>query len=60
MVAAFFIAGIVDAKYPLSGVQTGVNPQTGARPARRNILDLQNDVPAWYDHFINFVMREHG
>lgn len=34
--------------YPISGVHTGVDAQTGARPARRDILDLQNDVPTWY------------
>ncbi|ESZ89927.1 hypothetical protein SBOR_9689 [Sclerotinia borealis F-4128] len=33
--------------YPISGVHTGVDTQTGARPARRDILDLQNDVPTW-------------
>ena len=34
--------------YPISGVHTGVNVQTGERPARRDILDLQNDIPTWY------------
>lgn len=58
LVGAFFFASIVSAKYPLPGVQTGVNPQTGARPARRNILDLQNDVPTWYDHFIGFQIEK--
>ncbi|KAF4635965.1 hypothetical protein G7Y89_g2127 [Cudoniella acicularis] len=33
--------------YAITGLHTGVNSQSGARPARRNILDLQNDVPAW-------------
>lgn len=47
LVGALALLGRVEAKYPLPGVQTGVDPQTGARPARRNIVDLQNDVPAW-------------
>ncbi|KAH6668831.1 hypothetical protein B0J14DRAFT_151352 [Halenospora varia] len=47
LLAVFSISNVVDAKYPLSGVTTGINQQTGARPARRNILDLQNDVPTW-------------
>ena len=33
--------------YPIIGTQSGVDSQTGARPFRRNILDLQNDTPAW-------------
>ncbi|KAJ5047353.1 uncharacterized protein L3040_003180 [Drepanopeziza brunnea f. sp. 'multigermtubi'] len=34
--------------YGIKGLQTGINRQTGsARPARRNILDLQKDIPAW-------------
>jgi tyrosinase len=33
--------------YPITGIQTGVNQATGARPPRRNILDLQEDEPAW-------------
>lgn len=32
--------------YPITGVHTGVN-SSGARPARRNILDMQNDAPTW-------------
>jgi tyrosinase len=32
--------------YAITGVQTGVSP-SGARPARRNILDMQKDVPSW-------------
>lgn len=32
----------------IKGLHTGIKRQTGlARPARRNILDLQNDIPAW-------------
>ncbi|KAM3066915.1 hypothetical protein ACMFMF_009966 [Clarireedia jacksonii] len=31
--------------YPIDGVTTGINPTTKARPFRRNILDLQNDIP---------------
>jgi hypothetical protein len=45
---AAFSLPLVDAKYPLAGVHTGINTQTGARPARRNILDFQNDLPSWY------------
>jgi hypothetical protein len=33
--------------YPITGVQTGANRATGELPARRNILDLQNDEPTW-------------
>lgn len=33
--------------YPITGLQTGVDQATGARPARRNILDLQQDEPTW-------------
>ena len=35
-------------RYAITGVKTGINSATGARPARKNILDLQNDVPTWY------------
>jgi tyrosinase len=38
---------ITEANYGLAPVTTGINSQTGARPFRRNILDLQNDAPAW-------------
>jgi len=31
----------------ITGVDTGRDSQTGARPARRNILDLLNDGPSW-------------
>jgi tyrosinase len=42
-----FSAQIVHAQhYAITGVQTGIS-QSGARPARRNILDMQNDVPTW-------------
>jgi hypothetical protein len=34
--------------YAITGVDTGRDTQTGARPARRNILDLQNDGPSWF------------
>ncbi|TVY55332.1 Polyphenol oxidase 1 [Lachnellula cervina] len=33
--------------YPITGVNTGRDAQTGARPFRQNILDLQNDGPSW-------------
>jgi tyrosinase len=32
--------------YAISGVHTGVSP-SGARPVRRNVLDMQNDTPTW-------------
>ena len=36
-------------KIAVTGVQTGVNPNTGARPSRTNINDLYiNGGPAWY------------
>ncbi|PQE14942.1 hypothetical protein CJF32_00002481 [Rutstroemia sp. NJR-2017a WRK4] len=38
---------IVVAHYPIGGVHTGVNAQSGARPARRDILEFQNDTPSW-------------
>ncbi|KAH8770537.1 hypothetical protein BGZ57DRAFT_437429 [Hyaloscypha finlandica] len=42
-----FSAQVVHAQhYAITGVQTGIS-QSGARPARRNILDMQNDVPTW-------------
>jgi energy-converting hydrogenase Eha subunit B len=46
-VLALTAINVVEAKYGLAPVKTGVNAQTGARPFRRNILDLQNDAPAW-------------
>ncbi|KAJ8068065.1 hypothetical protein OCU04_003639 [Sclerotinia nivalis] len=33
--------------YPIGGVHTGVDAQTGVRPARKDILDLQKDLPTW-------------
>ncbi|KAN0095292.1 Di-copper centre-containing protein [Hyaloscypha variabilis] len=33
--------------FPISGIHTGVNNRTGARPVRRNINEFQNDVPTW-------------
>ncbi|KAA8563987.1 hypothetical protein EYC84_011986 [Monilinia fructicola] len=42
-----FVDIIQASYYPVGGVHTGVNEKTGARPARRDILDLQNDVPTW-------------
>jgi hypothetical protein len=35
--------------YPITGVHTGINNKTGARPARRNINDLQKDTVTWYE-----------
>ncbi|TVY37847.1 Polyphenol oxidase [Lachnellula occidentalis] len=34
---------IVNAGFPITGVQTGVNSASGATPPRQNILDLYND-----------------
>ena len=34
--------------YAITGVQTGVNTASGARPARRNILEMQNDTTTLY------------
>ncbi|KAH8662913.1 hypothetical protein BGZ60DRAFT_412262 [Tricladium varicosporioides] len=33
--------------YAITGTKTSSNIQPNARPFRRNILDLQNDTPAW-------------
>ncbi|QSZ30034.1 hypothetical protein DSL72_004552 [Monilinia vaccinii-corymbosi] len=43
-----FVVLVEASYYPIGGVHTGVNKQTGERPARRDILDLQNDVPTWF------------
>jgi tyrosinase len=45
---AAYLEPFVGAHYAITGVQTGVDKATGARPLRRNILDLQTDVPTWY------------
>ncbi|TGO46239.1 hypothetical protein BCON_0336g00050 [Botryotinia convoluta] len=37
----------VGASFSPIGVKTSIDAQTGAAPARRDILDLQNDVPTW-------------
>jgi hypothetical protein len=39
--------GIVQAAYPVTGVQDDVTPK-GPRPARQNIETLQGDSYAWY------------
>ena len=36
----------VHAKYATTGVFTGINTSTGERPARRDILEMVNDVAA--------------
>lgn len=41
---------VTSAHYAITGVHTGVNTQTGVRPARRDILELQNDIPSWFDY----------
>ncbi|APA06690.1 hypothetical protein sscle_02g014600 [Sclerotinia sclerotiorum 1980 UF-70] len=33
--------------YPITGVTTGINSNTKARPFRQNINDLQNNTPQW-------------
>jgi hypothetical protein len=35
----------------ITGVQTGIDSVTGARPARQNIDDLMKDDPTWYVGF---------
>lgn len=37
----------VDRQYAITGVKTGIDSATGARPTRRNIIDMQNDTPTW-------------
>ena len=34
--------------YAITGVHSGVNAATGARPARKNILDMQEDSETLY------------
>lgn len=43
-----YLVPTVYAHYAITGVKTGVDDSTGARPPRRNILDLQKDLPTWY------------
>lgn len=47
LLAFLGIAQVQAQQLPLTGVHSGVDSQTGARPARRDILDLQNDLPTW-------------
>lgn len=35
--------------FGISGVHTGINNKTGARPLRRDINDLHKDIPTWYE-----------
>jgi len=35
--------------YPITGVHTGINNKTGARPMRRNINEFQKDIPTWHE-----------
>lgn len=44
---AFYLPQAYSQSVPVTGTHTGIDPVTGARPLRRNILDLQNDVPSW-------------
>ncbi|KAF7857179.1 hypothetical protein EAF04_009420 [Stromatinia cepivora] len=34
-------------QFHIGGVHTGVDAQTGVRPVRKDILDLQKDLPTW-------------
>jgi tyrosinase len=36
-----------DQQYAITGLKTGIDSATGARPARTNIIDMQNDTPTW-------------
>jgi tyrosinase len=45
--------------FPISGIHTGVNNRTGARPMRRNIDAFQNDVPTWYENKREFIVENH-
>lgn len=46
--------------YPITGVNTGRDAQTGARPFRQNILDLQNDGPSWCVSTLTFTLHTNG
>lgn len=35
--------------FPITGVHTGIDNKTGARPLRRNIDDFQKDTTTWYE-----------
>jgi hypothetical protein len=48
---AALLEPFVGARYAITGVQTGIDTATGARPLRLNILDLQKDIPSWYVSF---------
>ncbi|KAH7330221.1 hypothetical protein BKA65DRAFT_404823 [Rhexocercosporidium sp. MPI-PUGE-AT-0058] len=42
------LAVAIPTKFAVNGTHTGIKRQSGSpRPMRRNILDLQKDVPAW-------------
>jgi len=43
--------------YAITGVNTGRDAQTGARPFRQNIIDLQNDGPSWYVTILTFTLN---
>lgn len=49
--------GTAGGYFAITGVQTGINDATGELPARRNILDLQNDQPAWYLQSSPYALR---
>lgn len=46
---SFSLNLVLAGHYGISGVQTGIDALTGARPARRNIVDVQKDIPTWYE-----------
>lgn len=49
LTALIALLSAVDAQYvAITGVKTGINTATGARPFRKNIMDLTKDVPSWY------------
>jgi hypothetical protein len=43
--------------FPISGIHTGVNNRTGARPMRRNINEFQKHVPTWYENKREFIVE---
>jgi len=49
VVWAFIFEPAAAQHFPISGVHTGVNNRTGARPMRRSINEFQKDVPTWYE-----------
>jgi tyrosinase len=47
LTASIFTSQAAHAQYyAITGVKTGIS-QAGARPARRNLLEMQKDTPTW-------------